>query len=208
MNNNMMTINSTSRAFRQLPTYKPSYIDNAVASFDECLKNESEKGLVQNDRDRINVDEYRTNLNNRLQNLTYDYTNRMDTTIISISDAGIKRMMDDSEYEKWVVGQVKSMFSANDPFSGLAGGKLIIMRFGENESDLDITMERAGFPNGQDSMMPKVHKDEDDSFWKRRVKSFEEQTELNEEINDKEKSGIHIYAGLIIEEHNKCISQQ
>ena len=208
MNNNMMTINSTSRAFRQLPTYKPSYIDNAVASFDECLKKESEKGLVQNDRDGINVDEYRANLYNRLQNLSYDSTNRMDTAIISISDAGIKRMMDDSEFEKWVVGQVKSMFSTNDPFSGLAGGKLIIMRFGENESDLDITMERAGFPNGQDSMMPKVHKDEDDSFWKRRVKSFEEQMELNEEINDKEKSGIHIYAGLIIEEHNKCISQQ
>ena len=208
MNNNMMTINSTSRAFRQLPTYKPSYIDNAVASFDECLKKEAEKGLVQNDRDGINVDEYRANLYNRLQNLSYDSTNRMDTTIISISDAGIKRMMDDSEFEKWVVGQVKSMFSTNDPFSGLAGGKLIIMRFGENESDLDITMERAGFPNGQDSMMPKVRKDEDDSFWKRRVKSFEEQMELNEEINDKEKSGIHIYAGLIIEEHNKCISQQ
>lgn len=182
MNNNMMTINSTSRAFRQLPTYKPSYIDSAVASFDEYLKKEAKKGLVQNDRDGINVDEYRANLYNRLQNLSYDSTNRMDTTIISISDAGIKCMMDDSEFEKWVVGQVKSMFSANDPFSSLAGGKLIIMRFGENESDLDITMERAGFPNGQDSMMPKVRKDEDDSFWERRVESFEEQVELNEEI--------------------------
>ena len=192
MNNNMITINSTSRAFRQLPTCKPTNIDKEGASFNECLKKESEKGLVQNDRDRINVDEYLTNLNNRLQNLTYDSTNRMDTTKISISDAGIKRMMDDSEYEKWVVGQVKSMFSANDPFSGLAGGKLIIMRFGENESDLDITMERAGFPNGQDSMMPKVRKDEDDSFWKRRVKSFEEQMELNEEIKDKEEAGIPV----------------
>ena len=208
MNNNMITINSTSRAFRQLPTCKPTNIDKEGASFDECLKKESEKGLVQNDRERINADEYRTNLYNRLQNLSYDSTNRMDTAIISISDAGIKRMMDDSEFEKWVVGQVKSMFSTNDPFSGLAGGKLIIMRFGENESDLDITMERAGFPNGQDSMMPKVRKDEDDSFWERRVKSFEEQMELNEEIKDKEKAGIHIYAGLIIEEHNKCISQQ
>lgn len=192
MNNNMITINSTSRAFRQLPTYKPLYIDNAVASFDECLKKEAKKGLVQNDRDGVNVDEYRANLYNRLQNLSYDSTNRMDTTIISISDAGIKRMMDDSEFEKWVVGQVKSMFSTNDPFSGLAGGKLIIMRFGEDESDLDITMERAGFPNGQDSMMPKVHKDEDDSFWKRRVESFEEQMELNEEIKDKEEAGIPV----------------
>ena len=69
MNNNMMTINSASRAFRQLPTYKPSYIDNAVASFDECLKKEAKKGLVQNDRERINTDEYRTNLNNRLDDI-------------------------------------------------------------------------------------------------------------------------------------------
>lgn len=53
-------------------------------------------------------------------------------------------------------------------------------------------MERAGFPNGQDSMMPKVRKDEDDSFWERRVKNFEEQMELNEEIKDKEKAGIPV----------------
>lgn len=190
MNNNMITINSTSRAFRQLPTYKPSDVDKERGSFSECFKKESEMRSAHNDHGKINADEYRTDLYNRLQNLTYDSTNRMDTTMISISDAGIQRMMEDHEYEKWVVSQVKSIFTANDPFSGLAGGKLIIMRFGENEADLDITMERAGFPNGQDSMMPKVRKDEDDDFWKRRMKSFEEQMEINEEIKDKEEAGI------------------
>ena len=130
-------------------------------------------------------------LNDRLRNLSFDSSNRMDTTMISFSDACIRRMMDDHEYEEWVVSQVKALFSSNDPFSTLAGGKFIIMRFGENESDLSINVERAGFPNGQDSMMPKV-KNEDDGFWTRREETFKEQMEINRLVKQKEAEGFSV----------------
>ena len=96
-------------------------------------------------------------------------------------------MMKDPEYETWVLKQINGIFSWNDPFRGLAGGKLNIIRVGEKEEDLKITAERAGFPNGQDSMMPKVH--DDDDFWIRRGKRFEDQMEMAKEMQMQEDDG-------------------
>ena len=66
------------------------------------------------------------------------------------------------------------------------------MRFGERESDLSVTIERAGFSNGQDSMMPKTHKDEDENFWNRRQNRLEEQIDISEEIREREAEGLSI----------------
>ena len=143
--NNMITISNMSRSFRQTPVLRPNNNDVSGASFAECVQKEIVKQSILNDETIRSVDEYRTYLNDKLQNLSFDSSNRMDTTMVSISDVGINRMMKDPEYEKWVICQVSSMISTNDPFSGMAGGKFIIMRFGERESDLSVTIERAGF---------------------------------------------------------------
>ncbi len=190
--NNMITISNMSRSFRQTPVLRPNNNDVNGASFAECVQKEIDKQSIANDETIRSVDEYRTYLNDKLQNLSFDSSNRMDTTMVSISDVGISRMMKDPQYEKWVTSQVKSMFSTNDPFSGMAGGKFIIMRFGERESDLNVTIERAGFPNRQDSMMPKTHKDEDENFWNRRQNWLEEQIEISEEIREREAEGLSI----------------
>ncbi len=190
--NNMITISNLSRSFRQTPILRPNNNDASGASFADCVQKEADKQNISNDETIQSVDEYRTYLNNKLQNLSFDSSNRMDTTMVSISDAGINRMMKDPGYEEWVIGQVRSVFSANDPFSGMAGGKFIIVRFSDKESDLNITMERAGFPSGQDSMMPKTHKDEDENFWNRRQNRLEEQIVINEEIREREATGLSI----------------
>ena len=53
-------------------------------------------------------------------------------------------------------------------------------------------MERAGFPGGQDSMMPKVHKEDDEGYWERREKWFEEQMDMMEEIQQRKEDGLPI----------------
>ena len=189
--NNMITISNMSRAFRQNPVRTSNSIGDNRSSFSECIQKETGKNVRESNNPVRSEYEYRMYLNDRLQNLSFDSSNRMDTTIISFSDAGIRRMKDDHEYEEWVVSQVKALFSSNDPFSTLAGGKFIIMRFGENESDLSINVERAGFPNGQDSMMPKV-KNEDDGFWTRREETFKEQMEINRLVKQKETEGFSV----------------
>ena len=189
--NNMITISNMSRAFRQNPLRTSNSIGDNRSSFSECIQKETEKNVRESNNPVRSEYEYRMYLNDRLQNLSFDSSNRMDTTMISFSDAGIRRMMDDHEYEEWVVSQVKALFSSNDPFSTLAGGKFIIMRFGENESDLSINVERAGFPNGQDSMMPKV-RNEDDGFWTRREETFKEQMEINRLVKQKEAEGFSV----------------
>ena len=166
MGNEAMTISAMTRMLRQIPVVHSSP-KNEEVSFGDCVRKASES-VADAKNEKTQISEYRQILYNRLQSLPYHSSNQLDTTQISISDAGIRRMMEDPDYEKWVTNQVNTIFSERDPWNSLAGGKFIMMRFGEEESDLKITMERAGFPGGQDSMMPKVHKDDDDGFWIRR----------------------------------------
>lgn len=190
MGNETMTISAMTRAFRQIPVvYQQPEKDGA--SFGDCVRKATES-VTDTKGENAQISEYRQAFYSKLQSLPYHSSNQLDTTQISISDVGIKRMMEDSEYEKWVTAQVKTLFSERDPWSSLAGGKFILMRFGAEEAELKITMERAGFPGGQDSMMPKVRKEDEDSFWIRRGKRFEEQMELIEEMEEKEAAGIPV----------------
>ncbi len=189
MGNEAITISTMTRMFRQIPVvHNPP--KNEEVSFGDCVRKASESVNMKNEK--VQMAEYRQILYSKLQSLPYHSSNQLDTTQISISDAGIRRMMEDPEYEKWVTDQVKTIFSERDPWSSLTGGKFIMMRFGAEEADLKITMERAGFPGGQDSMMPKVHKDDDDDFWIRRGKRFEEQMDMIEEMPEKEDAGIPV----------------
>ena len=98
--NNIITISSMSRAFRQTPVRRPSNNDACGASFADCVQKEADKQNISNNETIRSVDEYRTYLNNKLQNLSFDSSNRMDTTMVSISDAGISRMMNDYSLAK------------------------------------------------------------------------------------------------------------
>lgn len=201
MGNDMMMINSTSRLFRQIPVQKGKAGRISGNTFSECISSAAGKNSIADRQLNINTDEYRQTLYDRFQSMPYHSSNRLDTTMISISDAGIQRMMKDPEYEEWVCGQVRSIFASNDPFSGLCGGKFIIVQIGEKEENLNITMDRAGFPNGQDSMMPKVRKDEDDGFWIRREKQFEDDMDLLEEMKEKEEAGIPFSISAMLPEY-------
>ena len=183
----MITVNSLSRAFRTIPKSDGKSIK--TDDFADHIKR-AETSLDSEDavKREMSADEYRQVLSERIQSLPFDSSNRMDSTMISISDAGIKRMMSDSKYESWVIGQIKSLFKFNDPFSGLAGGKMNIIRVGADESDFKVTMERAGFKHGQDSMIPKVYKD-DKGFWMRRLETTEEQLEMAQELQMEKEEG-------------------
>lgn len=190
MGSDTMTISAMTRMFRQIPVVhtRPK---NEMVSFDDYVQKASEP-VTDTKNEKTRITEYKQTLYSKLQSLPYHSSNQLDTTQISISDAGIHRMMEDPEYEKWVTDQVKTIFSERDPWSSLAGGKFIMMRFGEEKSDLKITMERAGFPGGQDSMMPKVHKEDDEGYWERREKRFEEQMDMMEEIQQRKEAGLPI----------------
>ncbi len=163
MANEMMTISATTRMFRQIPVRNKMPDSEGNGTFEDSIRNARDAVSGQK-TGKAEMTEYRQMLYNRFQSMPYDSTNQLDTTTISISDAGIERMMNDPVYEKWVTDQVRSTFSFHDSWASLSGGKFIMMRFGAEEKDLQVTMERAGFPGGQDSIMPKVHKEDDEEY--------------------------------------------
>ena len=87
--NNMITISNMSRAFRQNPVRTSNSVGDNGNSFSECIQKETEKNVRESNNPVRSEDEYRVYLNDRLQNLSVDSSNRMDTTMISISDIRI-----------------------------------------------------------------------------------------------------------------------
>ncbi len=112
MTSDMMTINSTSRMLRQIPVQKHQPSDMSGDSFADCIRSASDSDRTS--VKAVDVSEYRQMLYDKFQSMPFNTSNRMDTTMISISDAGIHRMMKDPEYEEWVCSQVRTLFSAND----------------------------------------------------------------------------------------------
>ena len=193
MENNLITVNTFSRMFRAIPRTEKSKCTGS-RGFMYHLKSAASTGDkmpdVEQDVDwSIDAVAYRQLIADRIQNMPYNFSNDLDTTMISISDAGIERMMKEPEYETWVLKQIKGLFMRYDPFRGLAGGKMNIIRIEAAEEDLRITTERAGFPNGDESMLPKTQRDED-GFWIRREKRFEEQMDIMEKIQELKDDGI------------------
>ena len=174
----MITVNTFSRMFRTIPRLE-RHEETQSKEFMNCIKDAAGiKNRLCDIDTGMDVGKYRQIIAERIQDMPYHSSNDLDTTLINISDTGIERMMNDSEYESWVMKQINSVFTCNDPFRELSGGKLNIIRVGAIEKDFIITTERVGFPNGQDSMIPKVHEEDDDGFWIRREKRFEEQMEM------------------------------
>ena len=98
MASDMMTINSTSRMFRQIPVQKRHPSAVLEDSFADCIRSASESDRTS--VKAIDVSEYRQMLYDKFQSMPFNTSNRMDTTMISISDAGIQRLMKDPEYEE------------------------------------------------------------------------------------------------------------
>ena len=116
MANEMMTISATTRMFRQIPIRNKMPDSEGNDTFEDSIRNARDAVSGQKSG-KAEMTEYRQMLYNRFQSMPYDSTNQLDTTTISISDAGIERMMNDPVYEKWVTDQVRSTFSFHDSWA-------------------------------------------------------------------------------------------
>ncbi len=83
----------------------------------------------------MTLEEYRRYISNKISQMPVDQSNRLDTVSVRISDEGFEAMRGNPEYEQWVLDTIKGSFTARDPWSGMCGGKYVMLSFGETPEE-------------------------------------------------------------------------
>lgn len=129
------------------------------------------------------IQEYKRYIYDKIEALPIHSSNVHDSISVHISDAGFETMMNDSEYEKWVLDTLEKNFMCPDQWSGTSGGKFVIFRFGADRNEFRSDVWRIGFRGGNGYRQ--FNEKSEDSFWERREKRRKLLKEELEEMQEK-----------------------
>lgn len=126
---------------------------------------------IKNEKQKMNMNDYEEYLYNKISAMDIHSSQYNFAYQIHISDAGLKKMKNDSEYESYVLSNIKNSFDMNMPKSK---GGIIRLTFTDNEGDFKREVIKK-----EDVEEKKV---KEKNFWEKRA---ERQKKLDEEHEKK-----------------------
>ena len=141
---------------------------------------ETRDGLKETSPQEMTLDEYKTYIEGKLQNIPRNITRHRDEVTIVISDAGYRAMQNDSDYEAWVLNAVREELAVPDYLCGYPGtyGRYDVMEFGATKEDYR-------------GHMSAIHKNdsrhvEEETYWERRLKRLKARLKAEQELFEHE----------------------
>ncbi|MCM1251449.1 MAG: hypothetical protein NC321_01390 [Clostridium sp.] len=127
--------------------------------------------------------EYKQYIYDKIASLPVHSSNMQDSVAVQISDAGLEAMRNNPAYEKWVLDTIKANFQCPDPWSGVCGGKFVVLYFGATKEESHGECWQMGFRNGSGQKL--FNEKAKESFWERRQKRRKEWLAQLEELEEK-----------------------
>lgn len=122
----------------------------------------------------MTMDEYKQYIMGIINRIPFDSSRPNDTQIINISQAGWEQMKNDTEYETWVLGYLTQDRAVRNPFASMGeSGSFIVENFGASIE------EHHGQGMAKASRADSSNADDEESWWEKRHKKFEEMMEAH-----------------------------
>lgn len=144
------------------------------------ILSEARNGLKETSPQEMTLDEYKTYIEGKLQNIPRNITRHRDEVTIVISEAGYRAMQNDSDYEAWVLNAVREELAVPDYLCGYPGtyGRYDVMEFGATKEDYR-------------GHMSAIHKNdlrhvEEETYWERRLKRLKARLKAEQELFEHE----------------------
>ena len=152
---------------------------NTPKTYDEILSR-ARDGLEKISPQEMSLEEYKSYIESKLQNIPRHFSRHRDDVTIVISDAGFATMQNDSAYEAWVFDSVREELNFPDYLCGYPGtyGHYDIMEFGASKEDFRGHMSAI---RKNDS--PHV---EEETYWERRLKRLKARLKAEQELFEHE----------------------
>ncbi len=154
-------------------------VDGQILAGKNLLK---QNGAENINRDSMTMGEYKKFFSNLMNSIPYDWSQKNDVNVWSITEAGWEQMKNDTDYEAWVLGYTVIDRSVNMPYASMPGYSptLHIERFG---ASID---EHLGQGMPMNNSNPRKVSDNEESWWEKRKKRFKELLKQQEEKAHKE----------------------
>ena len=149
-------------------------------TYDEILS-EAREWLKKISPQEMTLDEYKTYIEGKLQNIPRNFTRYRDDVTVVISDAGYEAMQNNPDYEAWVLDSVREELSFPDYLCGYPGtyGRYDVMQFGATKEDFR-------------GHMSAIHKNDsrnvnqEETYWELRLKRLKARLKAEQELFEKE----------------------
>jgi hypothetical protein len=143
-------------------------VDSKVLAGKNVLR---KNGVEKVDRDKMSMDEYKKFFTGLMDSIPTNISQKGDTEVWSITDAGWEQMKNDPDYEAWVLGYTVEDRAVYNPFASMPGytPSYHTEHFG---ASIDEHLGQS-YPMGNTGTK-KSSKDKDESWWNKRYKEMAE----------------------------------
>ncbi len=163
-------VSATEDYKKRHPEYA-SNVDSMVRSGKEFLRR---SGVENVSREDMTMEEYKRFITDLMNRIPYDWSQRQDVNVWSVTEAGWEQMKNDPDYEAWVLGYTVQDRAVNNPFAAMPGysSNYHTEHFG---ASIDEHLGQS-FPMNNSAAKNASGEDEE-SWWEKRHKRYEEMLE-------------------------------
>lgn len=109
---------SATEDFKKRHPENASHVDSQIRAGKNVLKKNGVENIC---RDDMTMDEYKSFFTDLMHSIPYDWSQKNDVNIWSITEAGWEQMKNDPDYEAWVLGYTVEDRSVHIPFASFPG---------------------------------------------------------------------------------------
>lgn len=116
----------------------------------------------------MTMDEYKEYIRERILSLPMHSSHMQDTISVIISEEGFEAMKKDADYEAWVLNDLRTAWTWDNPWARYMGGAYSIIHYGAAKEECHAEMWNAGFRHGNGKGMLENMSGDDDRDDKKR----------------------------------------
>lgn len=116
----------------------------------------------------MTMDEYKEYIRERILALPMHASHMQDIVSVHISDEGFAAMKDDADYEAWVLNDLRTAWTLENPWARFMGGAYSIIHYGATKDECHAEMWNAGFRHGDGKSLFDSMSGDDDKDDKKR----------------------------------------
>lgn len=132
------------------------------------VRNRELQPLERSAIEAMTMDEYKEYIRERILSLPMHSSHMQDTISIIISDEGFEAMKKDAEYEEWVLKDLRTAWTWDNPWARYMGGAYSVIHYGASKEECHAKMWNAGFRHGNGKGMLENMSGDDDQDDKKR----------------------------------------
>lgn len=172
---NKKTVHATEEYKKRHPD-QAAHVDRQIALGKKVL---GQNGVEDVSREDMTMEEYKAFFTDLMNRIPYDWSQKNDVNVWTITEEGWEQMKNDPDYEAWVLGYTAEDRAVHNPFASMTG---YAPRFHTEHFGASIEEHLGQSFSMGSSKTGKSNGDDEESWWDKRQKRMKKYLKEQQEI--------------------------